>query len=152
MVPLTPQLYTVEEVAGLLNMHVKTVRRYVRDGRLKARRIGKEYRIARADLTDFAGEIRVTETPAPAPRTRHVISSSVVDVDAISPEETHRVTTLVMASLNSRKGEPDFPRVDTIYYPEQGKLRITITASLVVTCELLRMIDALLEDGRGRHL
>src|SRR5262245_42943006 len=150
MIPVAPPLYTVEEVAGLLNLHVKTVRRYVRDGRLKARRIGKEYRIARADLTAFAGEIRAAETPVP--RTRHVIASSVVDVDAISPEETHRVTTLVMASLNSRKGEPDFPRVDTIYYPEQAKLRITMTASLVLTCELLRMIDALLEDGRGRNL
>jgi excisionase family DNA binding protein len=152
MSPFTPQLYTIEEVAGLLNLHVKTVRRYVRDGRLKAKRIGKEYRVARADLTEFAGDIRAAEAPAPAPRTRHVISSSVVDVDVISPEETHRVTTLVMASLNSRKGEPDFPRVDTIYYPEQAKLRITMTASLVVTCELLRMIDALLEDGRSRTL
>jgi excisionase family DNA binding protein len=152
MVPVTPHLYTVEEVAGLLNLHVKTVRRYVRDGRLKARRIGKEYRIARADLTEFAGDIRAAEAPAPVSRTRHVIASSVLDVDAISPEETHRVTTLVMASLNSRKGEPDFPRVDTIYYPEQAKLRITITASPVLTCELLRMVDALLEDGRGRNL
>jgi len=152
MSPVTSQLYTVEEVAGLLNLHVKTVRRYVRDGRLKARRIGKEYRIARTDLTEFAGEIRASEAPAPAPRTRHVIASSVIDIDVISPEETHRVTTLVMASLNSRKGEPDFPRVDTIYYPEQAKLRITITANVVLTCELLRMVDALLEDGRGRHL
>ena len=151
MVPITPQLYTVEEVATLLHLHVKTVRRYVHDGRLKARRIGKEYRIARADLTDFAGEIRAAEAPSVA-RTRHVVSSSVVDVDAISPEDTHRVTTLVMASLNARKGEPDYPRVDTIYYPEQAKLRITITANLVLTCELLRMINALLEDGRDRNL
>src|SRR4030095_3209617 len=151
MIPVMPQLYTVDEVASLLNLHVKTVRRYVRDGRLKARRIGKEYRTARAALTDSAGEIRA-EAPAPVARTRHVISSTVVDVDVISPQETHRVTTLVMASLNSREGEPDFPRVDTIYYPEQAKLRITITANLVLTCELLRMIDALLEDGRGRNL
>jgi excisionase family DNA binding protein len=152
MMPVTPQLYTIEQVAGLLNLHVKTVRRYVRDGRLKARRIGKEYRIARADLAEFAGDIRASETPAAAPHTRHVICSSVVDIDVISPEETHRVTTLVMASLNSRKGEPDFPRVDTIYYPERAKLRITITANLVLTCELLRIIDALMEDGRGRNL
>jgi excisionase family DNA binding protein len=152
MSPLSTQLLTAEEVAGLLNLHVKTVRRYVREGRLKARRIGKEYRIARSDLHDFAGEIGASEAPAPIARTRHVISSSVVDVDVISPEETHRVTTLVMASLNSRKGEPDFPRVDTIYYPEQAKLRITITANLALTCELLRMIDTLLEDGREHHL
>jgi hypothetical protein len=50
-----------------------------------------------------------------------------------------------MASLNSRKGETDFPRVDSIYYAEQAKLRVTITASPMLTCELLRMVDALLK-------
>jgi hypothetical protein len=58
----------------------------------------------------------------------------------------------VMAALNVRKGEADFPRVDTIYYEEHGRLRITITASLVLTYELLRMINVLLEDGRDRNL
>ena len=140
---MSTQLYTADQVAELLNLHVKTIRRYVRDGRLKARRIGKEYRIARADLDDFAGETRPADTPVA--RTRHVIASSIVDVDVISPDESHRITTLIMASLNSRKGEADFPRVDSIYYPEQAKLRVTITASPVLTCELLRMINALLE-------
>jgi excisionase family DNA binding protein len=147
---MSTHLYTPDEVAGLLNLHVKTIRRYVRDGRLKARRIGKEYRIARADFDEFAGETRPAD--APVARTRHVIASSIVDVDAISPDDSHRITTMIMASLNSRKGEADFPRVDSIYYPEQAKLRITITASPVLTCELLRMINALLEHGRGEHL
>jgi excisionase family DNA binding protein len=143
----TPHLYTADEVAELLNLHVKTIRRYLRDGKLKARRIGKEYRITRADLDAFAGDIRVAEKPVA--RTRHVIASTVLDADVVSPEDSHRITTLVMASLNSRKGEPEFPRVDTIYYPEQAKLRITITASPTLTCELLGMINALLEDRRG---
>src|SRR5262245_20032549 len=145
--PPTPHLYTADEVAELLNLHVKTVRRYLRDGRIKGRRIGKEYRIARADLDAFAGEIRVVDRPVA--RTRHVVASTVLDADVVTPEDSHRITTLVMASLNSRKGEPDFPRVDTIYYPEQAKLRITITASPTLTCELLRMINTLLEDRRG---
>ena len=139
---MATQLFTADEVAGLLNLHVKTIRRYVRDGRLKAKRIGKEYRIARADLDAFAGE---TRADTPVARTRHVIASSIVDIDAISPDDSHRVTTMIMASLNSRKGEADFPRVDSIYYPEQGKLRVTITASPILTCELLRTIDALIE-------
>jgi excisionase family DNA binding protein len=147
--PVT-QFYTADEVASVLNLHVKTIRRYVRDGRLKARRIGKEYRIARADLDAFAGE--AAPAGKPVCRTRHVIASTVVDVDVVSPEENRRITTMVMAALNSRKGDPDFPRVDVIYYEEQAKLRITITASPVLTCELLRMITALLEDGRGEHL
>ena len=141
---MTSSLYSAEQVAAMLNLHVKTVRRYVRDGRLKAKRIGKEYRITRADLEAFAGEVRPAEKDVP--RTRHVIASSIVDVDAISPKESDRVTTMIMASLNARRGEGDFPRVDSIYYPEQGRLRVTITASLVLTCELIQMIDVLLKD------
>jgi hypothetical protein len=77
-----------------------------------------------------------------------VIASSVVDVDAISPGGSQRITTMVMAALNTRKGEPDVPRVDCIYYEDRGRLRITITASPTLTCELLRMIDTLLEHER----
>ena len=81
-------------------------------------------------------------------RTRQVTVSSILDVDAISPDDSQRVTTMLMAALNARKGEPDFPRVDTIYYEDRGRLRVTITASAVLTCDLLRMIDTLVGDRR----
>jgi excisionase family DNA binding protein len=136
-------LYSVEQVAELLNLHVKTIRRYLREGRLKGKRIGKEYRIARADLEAFAGELPPAEKEVAT--TRHVIVSSIVDIDAISSADSHRVTTLVMASLNARRGEDDHPRVDTIDYPEQGRLRVTITASPLLTCELIQLIDMLLK-------
>ena len=137
-----PDLYTADEVAERLNLHVKTIRRYIREGRLTAKRIGKEYRVTRADLDAFAGASEPAQ--APLSRTRQVIASSIVDIDAIGPDDSHRITTMVMASLNAKKGDPDFPRVDTIYYPESARLRITITASPVLTCDLLRMINALL--------
>ena len=144
---MSNQLYTADEVAERLNLHVKTVRRYIRDGRLKAKRIGKEYRVTRADLDAFAGSSQAADTAVA--RTRQVIASSIVDVDVISPDESHRITTMIMAALNARRGEPDFPRVDSIYYEDRARLRITITASPVLTCELLRMINTLLEHGRG---
>ena len=141
------QLLTVDEVAGRLNMHVKTVRRYIREGKLKARRIGKEYRITRADLDAFAG---ATDPVEPAVvRTRQVTASTIVDVHAIDPTQSHRITTLLLAAMNTRRGEPDFPRIDSVYYPERAQLRIMITASPALTCDLLRTIDALLENGRG---
>src|SRR3989442_13891481 len=109
---MSTHLYTADEVAELLNLHVKTIRRYVRDGRLKARRIGKEYRIARADLDEFAGETRAPDTPVAG--TRHVIASRIVDVDVVSPQESHRITTMVLEALNAEKEEADFQRVATI--------------------------------------
>ena len=137
-------LYTVDQVAERLNLHAKTVRRYIRGGRLKAKRIGKEYRVTRADLDAFAG----ATDPDPVVRTRQVTVSSIVDVDAISPDDSQRVTTMLMAALNSRKGEPDYPRVDTIYYEERGRLRVTITANAMLTCDLIHMIDTLAGEGR----
>jgi excisionase family DNA binding protein len=142
---LNKQLFTVDEVAERLNLHVKTVRRFIREGRLPAKRIGKEYRITRSALDEFAG----TSGPpgAAIARTRQILVSSIVDVDAISPEDSQRITTLIMAGLNARRGEPDFPRVDSLYDADRGRLRIMITASPALTCDLVRTIAALAETN-----
>ena len=142
---MSQHLYTVDQVAERLNLHAKTIRRYIRDGRLKAKRIGKEYRVARVDLDEFAG----APHPEPVARTREVTVSSIVDVDAISPGDSQRITTLLMAALNSRRGEPDHPRVDTIYYEERGRLRVTITAGAALTCDLIRMVETLAGKPRS---
>jgi excisionase family DNA binding protein len=146
--PLVKQLFTVDEVAERLNLHVKTVRRFIRQGKLPAKRIGKEYRITRPALEEFSGTSSNPATDA-IPRTRQVLVSSIVDVDAISPEDSQRITTLIMAGLNSRRGESDFPRVDSLYDPDRGRLRVMITANPSLTCDLVRTIGALAEPGRG---
>lgn len=143
---LHKQLFTVDEVAGRLDVHAKTVRRFIREGRLPAKRIGKEYRITRAALDEFAGT-SAAPNQAPIARTRQVLVSSIVDVDAISPEDSQRISTFVMASLNARRGEPDFPRVDSLYDAERGRLRIMITANPTLTCDLVQTIAALAEPS-----
>lgn len=47
------QLLTVEQVANLMQVHVETVRVWIRRGDLVAINIGNEYRIARSDLNEF---------------------------------------------------------------------------------------------------
>ena len=141
----TQTLYTADEAAERLNLHVKTIRRYIREGKLKAKRIGKEYRITQADLDDFSGHRPLFDPP----RTRHVLASCIVDVDAISREQSDRITTLLMAALNAGSAGDRTPRVDSIYYPERGRLRIAITADLALANELMRMVEALLERANG---
>lgn len=139
-----PPLYTIERVAELLNLHVKTVRAYVRSGRLKATRIGKQYRITRSDLEEFAGTSAI-DLPG-TPSTRHVILSSIIDADGVTRQAADRISTLLMSALNSRRGGGNEVRADVIYYPEQSKLRVTITGSPDIAASLVRVVTSLLEQ------
>ena len=140
------ELYSVEQVAERLGLHVKTVRNYVREGRLKAVRIGKQYRIAGEDLAALTGG-SVPATPREdAHRTRHVEVSSVVAVDAISRQDADRVMTLVMAAVNGRREDDDPMRVQTVYDEERARLRILLLGGAQTSAELLRLVSALLES------
>ena len=136
-------LFSVEQVAALLSLHVRTVRNYVRDGQLKAVRIGKQYRISRADLEAFTG--RPLATPDTVRRQRHAEASSVVQIDAISPDAASRVTNTLMAAVKGRDENDQPVRIDSIYDEERGRLKVILTGSLGTTAGLLRMISALTE-------
>ena len=47
------QLYTPEEVAQICQLHAETVRRRLRDGRLKGVRVGRSWRIRQEELDQF---------------------------------------------------------------------------------------------------
>jgi excisionase family DNA binding protein len=47
------EMLTVEEVAKMLKVHVKTVRNWINSGELKAMDIGRGYRVSRSDLQEF---------------------------------------------------------------------------------------------------
>lgn len=49
------EFFTVDQFAEVLDMHPRTVRRYIRDGQLKATKVGGEWRIRKEDATMFMG-------------------------------------------------------------------------------------------------
>ncbi|MFD0855941.1 helix-turn-helix domain-containing protein, partial [Actinomadura adrarensis] len=86
-------MYSAEEVAERLGLHVRTVRGYIRSGRLKAVRIGKQYRISPADLEELTGRPAAADVP-------HVEVSSIVQVDGLDRAAADRLSTVVVASVN----------------------------------------------------
>src|SRR6476646_7480646 len=111
-------LYSVEQVASQLGLHVRTVRNYVRDGRLKGVRIGKQYRIARADLEALTGH-RAAAPAAPREARREVEVSSIVEVEAIGVDAANRITNSLLASAKGRSEGDEPLRIDTIYDRER---------------------------------
>jgi excisionase family DNA binding protein len=143
---MTQELYSVEQVAERLGLHVRTVRNYVRDGRLKAVRIGKQYRIAREDLDQLTGH------PATAPGTgsetpdRHVEVSSIVQIEAIGFDTASRITNALMAAAKGRPEDAEPLRIDTIYDQERARLKVILSGSIAATASLLKFITAYLES------
>ena len=140
-------LYSVDQVANLLGLHVKTVRTYVRDGRLNAVRIGKQYRIARSDLEAFTGHPVPATARETASRQRRVEVSCIVQVDAISTAAMSRLTTTLNAAV---AGEPHSPpvRVEAVYDEERGHLKLILLGGLDTVSYLLKMTETLLEEPR----
>jgi excisionase family DNA binding protein len=139
-------VFSIEQVAEHLGLHVKTVRNYVREGRLKAVRIGKQYRIAAADLAAMMGRPVSSLVPEPVRRTRHVEVYCVVEVDAVSPQLSQRVTNMLLGAANGRdNAQQDRLQVQAIYDATRGRLKLILIGSLDTTNELLRVIKAMVE-------
>ncbi|MFD9301452.1 helix-turn-helix domain-containing protein [Streptomyces sp. NPDC060048] len=146
------ELYSVGEVAERLGLHVRTVRNYVRDGRLKAVRIGKQYRITREDfealtsLPQDTGAGTEGVVGAGAGR-RHVEVSSIVQIDAIGPDAASRLATLVTATAQSPRDTPDPLRLQTVYDKERARMKIVILGGAAATADLLHLVDGVLGPG-----
>ncbi|MFJ9785663.1 helix-turn-helix domain-containing protein [Amycolatopsis sp. NPDC101161] len=136
------EVFSVEQVAAKLGLHVRTVRNYVRDGRLKAVRIGKQYRIAADDLEAFTG------LPVAEPRPDRPIAelSSVTEVAGVDRATADRIATVVVASVNGPRdaGERAL-RVETIYDQERATMKIIVLGDLAAGADLLRFVASFTE-------
>jgi excisionase family DNA binding protein len=126
--------YSLEDVADRLGLHVRTVRNYVRDGRLAAVRIGKQYRVSDADLRALTGG-------GGSGRPRRIEATSVLDVDGLEPTAAERIVTLV-------KGLPKGPRAPHVDVLHDGeRLKVIVVGSVEANAELLRFVGAMAEEG-----
>ncbi len=138
------KMYSVEAVADLLGLHVRTVRGYIRAGRLKAVRIGKQYRIARADLEELVGK---PEPAAGRSGGALVEVSSIVQVDDVDRRTVDRLGTLVLSAAQS-DFDPGRPlRVQFVHEEERRRVKIVIMGGAAATAEMLRLIEGVLGAG-----
>lgn len=123
--------YSLDDVADRLGLHVRTVRNYVREGRLSAVRIGKQYRVSEADLRALTGGGGGSSRP------RRIEATSVLDVDGIDPDAAERLEALIRGLP---KG-PRAPHVDVVREPD--RLKVIVVGSVEATAELLRFVGAM---------
>jgi excisionase family DNA binding protein len=130
-------------VAGILGLHVRTVRGYVRDGRLPAVRIGKQYRIAVEDVEKLTGG-RVAPSVAAEDRLR-VEVSAIVQIDGVDSAAMSRVSALVSGAVLSRAGDVPALHVETVYDERRRCLKVVAIGSAEDTVKLVGLIGTFAE-------
>lgn len=79
-----PDLMTVGQVAAYLQLNKLTIYRYVREGRIPAAKLGKAYRIRRADVEQFIDSQKLRPEPS-GTRLRPAMTGARASRQSISP-------------------------------------------------------------------
>lgn len=102
-------------------------------------RIGKQYRVARADLEALTGRPAVREE-----RDRRVEVSTVLDVDGIDDDTADRITALLDGLPRGPKGASVL-HLQAVRDPARPRLKVLTTGEVRATVEVLRLVAALVE-------
>ena len=131
------KFYTVDEVAKITMFTTRTIRNYLKDGSLKGRKIGGQWRFTQEDLEQFWEQGKVTEK---------IISDSKQDVldfvEGVLPEYTGSVQSCLIVDiyqpidaiteikeklmLQMDTGSGDFKRFYFSYDENDNKARFTL--------------------------
>ena len=144
-------LYSIEKVAGLLGVHQKTVLRYIKEGKLKANKVGGRWRVHGNDLSSFVGysendeSTTLVKQKSKSDMTPEPWVSTVVHAENIDREDSIRISNTLVAVTNSRERDGRKCRVDAVYFEEDLKLQVLVWGTLDFTSQLLKVMEELIK-------
>lgn len=124
----------------MLDMHVKTIQRYIREGKIKASKVGKAWKVSGHDLSTFLGDEPKIEEQKPAK------VSTVVDIELYDKDEVMRITNMLNASLQMKDPSYSGSTLNTMYIESENMLRIMLWGNLKFTEIIIGSIRSLTES------
>ena len=135
---MSEEVYTVEQFAERLKLHPKTVLRFIKDGRLRAMKVGKSYRILRTDLEAMTGLVL-------GPRGKAVRVTSIVDIPDVDKPLAQHISRMLPSLRMGRETPTDPMSLDIAYDEAHRQLKIVIVGAPADTATMLTVIKAIAE-------
>lgn len=150
---MTDRYYTVDEIAEMIKIHPKTVQRYIREGRLRATKVGKSWRVSGHDLSTFTEGGSVADT-APLMMDEsferaEIKISAVIDIPVANTQESVRIANTLTAISNSKPPEYGSSAMQTQYLLSEKVIRVMVWGSLGFTQIILDSIGNLTGNQEG---
>jgi excisionase family DNA binding protein len=145
---MSQKLLTVEQAAEQLNVHPKTVLRYIHEQRLPATRIGKSYRIVRTELDAFAGV--ASRGSGAGSGTASVATTAratcIVDIPDMTSASAEKIATFLSAAAMARNDSASPVHLETVFDPHAKSLKVVLIASPSDAAKLLEMLHVKLDS------
>ncbi|EAC5804349.1 TPA_asm: helix-turn-helix domain-containing protein [Listeria monocytogenes] len=155
------KFYTINQVAEILDMHHKTIRNFITEGKLRASKVGKQWRISDDDLSSFmeknkdqAGEEQIVEfttneTPSNVVKGR-INVSTVIDIEKIDKEQYMRISNTLIAIMNSKDPEMQNSTINMKFYEKDNKLKVLLWGDVKFIEEMLSVISLLVDTANSK--
>lgn len=140
--------YTVEQISDMLDIHPKTVQRYIREGRLRATKIGKSWRITGHDLSVFVEHASNEGLGSENRSARSVIASSVIDIGVDRKEDAIRIMNTLTAALNAKPPEYRQSSMQSQYMERENMIRVTLWGTIRFMAVMMDTIASLTEQNK----
>lgn len=132
--------YTVAQVAEMLKMHEKTLQRYIREGKLRAVKVGKAWRITGHDLSLFTQNHKLTDADKEKAN-KKIMVSSVIDIDVDSMDEGITLINMITAALNSKQQSGGKSSMNAQFIEQDSKVRIMFYGDVKLTEDLMWVLS-----------
>jgi excisionase family DNA binding protein len=139
--------YTVEQIASMLDIHPKTIQRYIREGKLRAVKLGKSWRVTGHDLSAFTESGAATASAAAASGGERAAlsatASAVVDIDVPHRDEAIRIMNTLTAVQNAKPPEYGRSSLHVQYIEAENKVRVSLWGGVPFMAAMLDSVAML---------
>ncbi len=155
---MEPKLYNVTELKEILKLHPKTILRFINEGKLNARKIGRSWMVSEEELRRYC-HAEFAETNNPEEKKKviddladRISVSAVVEINEQDSKEASRVSNTMIAMLNSNKEYDGKSRFDFFYYPEIQKAKYIFYGSPGTISRILSTFEMICsQKGAGNE-
>lgn len=155
------KFYTTDQIAEILGMHHRTIRKFITEGKLRANKVGKQWRISGHDLSTFIEGnnvcvnnknegIEFSTNNIDTIKNNKINVSTVVDINDINSDEYKNISNMLLALINSKDNNMKNSTMNIKYYKDENNLKIMLWGSINFIKEMLDFIETLTTDKNVR--
>ena len=157
------KFYTIDQIAEILGMHHKTIRKFITEGKLRANKVGKQWRISVHDLSLFMEDNNVNIKSNNKlesekiefsngdidsnNRTSKINVSTVIDINEVDIDEHRRISNTILALMNSKDSKMSNSTINIKYYKSDKNLKVMLWGNVKFTNEMLDFISTIIDDN-----